>query len=242
MSYFSQQGFDVRLEWGPNAIAQLGPEADCIIIIDVMSFSTCVSIACDRHAVIYPFQWKDHRALEYAASIGVESANIDRRFTGQGFSLSPVSISSLPAGHRLVLPSPNGSALTFQAKALSAKVFSACLRNMHATAKACEDFQRILLVPTGEKWPDGSLRPAIEDLIAAGGIISHWQHKRLSAEAQLALASYQQSAQRQHQPLRECGSAVELTERGFAEDVNLCCQQDISPLACYLQENCFVGI
>lgn len=45
MRYFSQFEFDTRLEWGENAIEHMAGDADCVIIVDVMSFSSCVSVA-----------------------------------------------------------------------------------------------------------------------------------------------------------------------------------------------------
>ena len=55
MDAFSQQRFGVRLEWGLSAVEGLASEADCIVIIDVISFSTCVSLAVDKGARIYPW-------------------------------------------------------------------------------------------------------------------------------------------------------------------------------------------
>ncbi len=54
-----QRAHGVRLEWGPAAIRQLGPEVDCIIVIDVLSFTSCVSVALERGAQIYPYPWRD---------------------------------------------------------------------------------------------------------------------------------------------------------------------------------------
>jgi 2-phosphosulfolactate phosphatase len=239
MSFFSQSFFDVRLEWGMAAVEHLAHDATCIVIIDVMSFSTCVSIAADRQALLFPYPWKDSTAAEYAQFRQAETAHFDRRFFGQGFSLSPQSLLTLESGNRLVLPSPNGSAITFKARNSKAKVFSASLRNLRATARACQGFSKILIVPCGEKWPDGGLRPALEDLYAAGGIASLLQEKSLSPEAQAAAAIYRVTSREQ---LRECSSARELIERGFASDVDLCLEADVSELACQLIDEAFVGV
>ena len=113
MEWFSQDRFDVRLEWGLSAIDYLAKDADCAVIVDVMSFSTCVSLAIDNGARIYPWPWKDGSAIEYAIKIGAKTASPDRKFHSKGYSLSPVSIRSISDGESLVLPSPNGSAISF---------------------------------------------------------------------------------------------------------------------------------
>lgn len=233
MNDFSQTHYDIRLEWGVQAVEQLAAKADCVVIIDVMSFSTCVSVATERGGFIFPYPWKDARAQDYAAEKNAQCAQFDRRFEGPGFTLSPCSLQEMPAGTQLVLPSPNGSALTFSAKKSEADIFTACFRNLSATARACEKYSRILVVPAGEKWPDNNLRPAIEDLTAAGGLISRLKHRRLSVGARAACAVYETM---NRQELRYCGSALELQRRGFTADVELCLQEDVSHTACKLTD------
>ncbi|PLR36416.1 hypothetical protein CYR32_08630 [Chimaeribacter coloradensis] len=234
MTWFSQNRFDVRLEWGLPAVEYLAGEADCAVIVDVMSFSTCVSLAVDNGARIYPYPWKEASAQAYGRQMGAFTASAERRFTGEGYSLSPASIRRLSAGDRLVLPSPNGSAVSFRAREKVPAVFSGCFRNLAATAEACRAYKRILLIPCGERWPDGILRPAVEDYVAAGGIIAALGREHSSPEAQAAAAAYHAHRQQALRQLRECASAVELRERGFEEDIALCLEENAGIRACRL--------
>lgn len=234
MSWFNQSSFEVRLEWGLAAVDYLAADADCAVIVDVMSFSTCVSLAVDKGARIYPYPWKDGSATDYGVKIGAMTASLDRRFSGKGYSLSPASIQRIGDGESLVLPSPNGSAVSFRARDAGIAVFSGCFRNLSATAKACRGFKRILVIPCGERWPDGTLRPAIEDYVAAGGIIAAIGAGNCSPEAQAAVAAWQYHRQQNLQALRECSSALELRQRGFEEDVALCLEVDAARQACRL--------
>ncbi|PLR47506.1 hypothetical protein CYR40_07830 [Chimaeribacter arupi] len=234
MTWFSQQGFEVRLEWGLPAVEYLAGEVDCVVIVDVMSFSTCVSLAVDNGARIYPYPWKDASAREYGLKIGVNTAGVDRRFSGKGYSLSPASIRSISAGESLILPSPNGSAISFRARDKGIAVFSGCFRNLVATAEACGHYKRILLIPCGERWPDGSLRPSVEDYVAAGGIITALGREQTSPEAQAAAMAYQHYRKQGPALLQACASAAELRQRGFEEDVALCLELDAGKHACRL--------
>ncbi|NTX78679.1 hypothetical protein FCL49_03080 [Serratia proteamaculans] len=238
MGYFSQSQFDIRLEWGIHAIEQMAGDVDCVIIVDVMSFSTCVSIAVGRGARVYPYPWKDDTATEYGNNLGAITASTTRRFEGEGYSLSPVSLVAIPPETKLVLPSPNGSALAFKARDSGCAVFCGSLRNLEATAIACAAYHRILVVPCGEKWPDGSLRPALEDWLTAGAIISRLPKRNLSPEAQAAAATFQALPAT---ALRQCSSACELIERGFAADVDLCLTTDVDDKACWLNNDHFTG-
>jgi 2-phosphosulfolactate phosphatase len=56
--YFDQSSFEVRCEWGLAGIEHLGRDVDVIIVVDVLSFSTCVDVACSRGAVILPYRFK----------------------------------------------------------------------------------------------------------------------------------------------------------------------------------------
>lgn len=241
MDWYIQKEFDVCLEWGLPAVEYLADSADCAIIVDVMSFSTCVSLANDRRALVYPYTWKDSSAKEYGDRLGALTASADRRFTEDGFSLSPQSVSRISSGEKLVLPSPNGSAISFRARDSAIAVFSGCFRNITATANACRHFKRILVIPCGEHWPDGRFRPAVEDYVAAGGIIAALARSP-SPEAAAALASWDQSRAQHFKPLFACSSAQELIARGFAADVDLCLEVNGSVHANQLRGNAYQAV
>jgi 2-phosphosulfolactate phosphatase len=71
---FSQADFEVRCEWGEKGVLQLAPISDVIVIIDVLSFSTCIDIANSRGAIVFPYQWNDGSAQAFARSINAEVA------------------------------------------------------------------------------------------------------------------------------------------------------------------------
>ena len=39
-AWAAQSGASVRLEWGAGAIEHLAGDVDCVVVVDVMSFST----------------------------------------------------------------------------------------------------------------------------------------------------------------------------------------------------------
>lgn len=47
----------VHLEWGKEAIIKHS-EASVFVIIDILSFSTCVDIALSQKAIIFPYPYK----------------------------------------------------------------------------------------------------------------------------------------------------------------------------------------
>jgi len=124
---------------------------------------------CRCQSQVYPYRWCDTSADVYAASRGAFAAS---RRQGTGYSLSPASLRHIPPGTRLVLPSPNGSTLSLSTGAVH--TFAGCLRNADAIAQTLPQYgNRFSLIPAGERWPDGSLRFAVEDLLGAGAIIHH---------------------------------------------------------------------
>ncbi len=223
--YFDQTHYYLRFEWGERGIEAIAPASDVVLITDVLSFSTCVAVATARGALVYPFAGAG--AAEFAQSRGAHLAAHDRQ--SAAYSLSPRSLLALPAGSRLVLPSANGSPLTLAARAAApeAVIMAGCWRNARAVASAAARLgRRIAIIAAGERWPaDGSLRPAVEDLMGAGAIIDHLPGSR-SPEAEIAVAAFQAAQPDLPGFLARSSSGRELIERGFAEDVALAAELD----------------
>jgi 2-phosphosulfolactate phosphatase len=222
---FDQSEFELRCEWGKQGVAKLAPLSDVVVIVDVLSFSTCVEIATNNGAIVFPYQWKDESAADYALSVNAQLAS-SKRTCNDGYSLSPASVMNIPTGTRLVLPSPNGSTLTLGTG--QTPTLAGCLRNCEAIAHFAQTYgSRISVIPAGEKWEDGSLRPALEDLIGAGAILSYLEG-RLSPEAEIAIAAFHGVKDNLAIALRKCSSGKELIARGFATDIELAAAINIS--------------
>ncbi|KST67648.1 2-phosphosulfolactate phosphatase [Mastigocoleus testarum] len=220
---FTQSQFDIRCEWGRNGVKQLAPISDVVIIIDILSFSTCIDIATSRGATVFPYQWKDESASRFAKSMNAELA---QKRGGNGYSLSPASLTQISRDTQLVLPSPNGSSLSLATR--KTPTLAGCLRNCRAVALAAMGYgNKIAVIPAGERWEDGSLRPAFEDLVGAGAIISHLTGS-LSLEAQAAASVFHSTKPNLKTLLKQCGSGKELIERGFERDVDLAAELDVS--------------
>lgn len=219
---FNQADFDIRCEWGLQGVTQLSPISDVVIVVDVFSFTTCVEIATQQGALVYPY--RGEQAAAFAESVG---ATLAAKWGHIGYSLSPHSLVQLPAGLRLVLPSPNGSMLSLSTG--QTPTLAGCLRNAQAVAAAATTYgKQITLIPAGERWrADGSLRPAYEDWLGVGAIISQLGG-RLSPEARAARAAFLDAQGQLGELLSACGSAKEHSEQGFAQNVALAAAINIS--------------
>jgi 2-phosphosulfolactate phosphatase len=205
-----------------------------VIIVDVLSFSTCVDIAVSRGAVIFPFMWRDERATAFARDLRAELAGPRGHAR---FSLSPESFLDISPGTRVVLPSPNGATLSHGAG--RARVLAGCLRNAVAVAHAAQATgKRILVLPAGEQWPDGTLRPCVEDWLGAGAIVDALLGS-CSAEAEAARAAFRAFRADVARVLRDCTSGRELVERGYEDDVSLAAALNVSEAVPILQEGAY---
>lgn len=231
----------MSLEWGPVGARVLGDRCDVLVVVDVLSFSTAVSVAVARGVQVWPHPGGAD-ALRLARELGAELAG--PRSAGAGASLSPASLGSLGAGSRLVLPSPNGSAICAAVSAGLGQglpsVVVGCLRTATAVARHLRGAAHVGLVPAGERWSDGSLRPAYEDLVGAGAIaarlIAQDAVVELSPDAEVAVLAF--GALR---PLEQCPSGVELVQRGWADDVRIASEVDASSVVPVLVEGRFVA-
>lgn len=223
--FFNQAEFEIRCEWGMAGVTHLAPISDVVIIVDVLSFSTAVEIATSRGAIVYPYRGDNAEA--YAQKKGAILAAKPGR---PGYSLSPSSLVEIEVGTHLILPSPNGSTLTLGTG--NTPTLAGCLRNCAAVAQAAMSYgPNIAVIPAGERWLDEnrSLRPAYEDWIGAGAIISQLSGN-LSPEARAARAAYLdiESQSELEALLRASGSGKEHIGRNMAANVPLAAALDVS--------------
>ncbi len=215
--------FEILCEWGEQGVLTMSSRADVIVVVDVLSFSTSVAIAVARGASIVPCRCGDSEAGALARSTGAELAAP----RGESrYSLSPVSYLDVPRGTRVVLPSPNGATLSVAAGDLP--TLTGSFRNAAATARAAAAIgRRVAIVPAGERWPDGSLRPALEDWLGAGAIAAACDGG-LSPEAQAAADAFVAAEPALLERISDSQSGRELIELAYVRDVELACEVDVS--------------
>lgn len=251
----SQDRHLVRLEWGPVGARELTAHAAShgpvyAVVVDVLSFTTCVSVAIDKGMPVHPFPWKDRSAEAYAAERGALLAK-ERGVAGPGdVSLSPASIRAARPGRDIVLPSPNGSAISALLRDAGATVLTASLRNARAVgdwlAGRLGDRDAVVIVAAGEKWPDGTLRPAVEDLWGAGAVVDALAGRLgdrpgvVSAEARMAREAFRQVARRLDLELAACSSGRELLSAGYAIDLAIAAELHDSEAVPVLRDGVFV--
>ena len=98
----------VAVEWGPAGAKVLSESCDVLVVVDVLSFSTALTVAVERGAKVWPHTGGES-AGQLARDIGAVLAG--NRSSHDGVTLSPASLRELPDDARLVLPSPNGSSI-----------------------------------------------------------------------------------------------------------------------------------
>ncbi|MET8685628.1 2-phosphosulfolactate phosphatase [Streptomyces sp. NPDC004732] len=249
--WYLQSAHGVRFEWGPTGAERLAADAACVVVVDVLSFTTAVTVAVEAGTRVFPYRWRDETASTFADHVGADLAVGRRMATAASpWSLSPAALRRAPFTPRLVLPSPNGSAIAASAGELP--VVAAALRNATAVSHwlVREGYgtteRPIAVIASGERWPDGSLRPAMEDLLGAGAVIAGLQDQLEAAQAQahahahadspartLALSPEASLAATAFRTTSDVAAAVaasvsgrELVGGGFAEDVAVATEPD----------------
>lgn len=212
-----------------------------VAVVDVLSFTTAVTVAVDCGIEVFPYRWRDETAVAYAEQ---HDAALAVGRSQPGITLSPASIRQAQGVQRLVLPSPNGSTISQQLSDSGSTVLAVSLRNTSAAAdwaasKLADDPSlTVVAIAAGERWADGSLRPAVEDLWGAGAFLAALADRGvgpLSPEARAAAAAYREVVGELPQLLHECAGGRELTEYGFAQDVDVAAELDSSGLVPVLQ-------
>ncbi|WP_203826426.1 2-phosphosulfolactate phosphatase [Actinoplanes palleronii] len=256
---FGQERYSARFEWGPSGADAVAAGAAFVAVVDVLSFTTALSVAVENGVAVMPYPWRDGTEVAAAARYDAELA-VGRSAAGPDeISLSPAAIRRVATGRRierLVLPSPNGSAICARLSAAGSArpageavtVLGVCLRNAAIAGewvRARLAGRPVAVVAAGERWPDGSLRPAVEDLWGAGAFLAGFSD--LSPEAESAVAAYRAVAGRVPAALAAAASGRELAAldhpgaaaRSFAEDVAIAAEVDASTAVPVLQDGWF---
>ena len=247
---FGQDAYSVRLDWGPTGAAAVC--TDVVMVVDVLSFSTTVTVAVERGMRVFPFAWNDARAKDLAtaqdAVVAVGRLEASKDDVATAPTLSPAGLLTGPVWPRVVMPSPNGATIAGRLQDAGATVAVGCLRNASAAAgwlaAALAAGQRVAVVAAGERWSDDdSLRPALEDHLGAGAVI--WAlselvgDEGLSPEASAAADLFEACRGRLAQMMQTCVGGRELAAKGFSADVAVAADLDASTVVPVLVDGAF---
>jgi 2-phosphosulfolactate phosphatase len=245
---YGQPGAGARFEWGLAGAVELSRVCSVLVVVDVLSFTTSVDVALGRGMRVHPFPW-GAQAAEYATRVGATAA-VGRGATtaGHPWSLSPAALRTAPVVGDLVLPSPNGSAICAAASTTGIPVLAACLRNAPAVGRWLlgrgygSAAAPVGVIAAGERWPDGTLRPGIEDQLGAAAVLDALATVPggLSVEAAMALAMLA-SVTDVPAAVRACVSGRELVERGYAADVEIAVEAGVSEAVPLLANGVFTA-
>ena len=240
-----QAAYAVRFDWGPTGAGAIAEGADVAVVVDVLSFTTTLTVAVERGIEVWPFPWKDERAPAYAEERDAALA-VGRRAAREA-----------AGGRDQPQPRRHGPP-------------HGCLETGAPVAQRVEDLCRSRrrrgrggrrLPPQphggrpqpqrdrhgrggrrGERWPDGSLRPCAEDLWGAGATIAALVDlgaTDLSPEARVAEAAFRAVAGDVPAQLRDCAGGRELTAAGFGPDVAVAAELDVTDVVPVLAKGRF---
>ncbi|MEU7516249.1 2-phosphosulfolactate phosphatase [Streptomyces sp. NPDC042898] len=238
----------ITFGWGPVEARALAPAAACVVVVDVLSFTTAVGVAVEGGAAVHPYRWRDATAVAYARERdAVLAVGRSEATEAHPWTLSPAALRAAPMPRRLVLPSPNGSTIAAEAAERGATVIAASLRNATAVARLLTDRgygsadRPLAVIASGERWPDGSLRPALEDLLGAGAVLAALARtgRGTPTPEATAAATLWAATEDPVAALHGCDSGRELYEYGFPQDVAVAAEIDSSTAVPVLVDGAF---
>lgn len=238
----SQTAYRVRFDWGAVGARETAAREGVVVVVDVLSFTTAVTIAVERGIEVYAAPWSDEAADVAAAHDASLAVGRSGTTADSPWSLSPATIAAAPFTPRLVLPSPNGSAIAAATGART--VVAASLRNARAVAawlaSQADRLGSVTVIAAGERWPDDSLRPALEDALGAGAVVAGLIDAGLDASPEAAaVAAMYRGTPDVGAAVAGCMSAHELIDRGFAADVEFAAECDVSTCVPVLTDDAF---
>jgi 2-phosphosulfolactate phosphatase len=189
-----------------------------VAVVDMLSFTTALTVAADSGIEVFPYRWRDESAVAFAHrhDAVLEMGRGEVVAPGQ-VSLSAATIRRSTGIERLVLPSPNGSTICESLAGSGRGVIGVSLRNVDAAVAWTATYLErvpgaVAVVAAGERWADGSLRPGVGDLWGAGAFTAGLADRGigpLSPEAEAATSAYRNVSRRVPDVLHDCASGRE---------------------------------
>jgi 2-phosphosulfolactate phosphatase len=207
----SQSSYQVRFDWGVEGADAVASDADVIVIVDVLSFCTAVDVAV-------------------AGGGSVELAAVEGEPDAAG------------------APGSDGARIAAALADHPGTVIAGSLRNATAVAQwilthqdATGNRLAIAIIAAGDRRDHGT-RVAVEDLLGAGAVIDALAAIGLDAcspEAAVASAAFASLRRATRHLVTASASGRELAEHGFADDIRLAAQTDVSTTVPVLREFAF---
>jgi 2-phosphosulfolactate phosphatase len=231
-SFFEQAEYRIRFERGERGLRAIIRDCTVVVIVDVLSFSTAADVAVTAGARVFATPYSTdvrevaerHNAI-YAVARGEETK-------GRPYSLSPDTLLTVPPDSQLVLPCMDGATLIATSQEGGSRwIMTGCLRNASAAAAFINKHfasDNIAIVAAGERWPNFTLRPALEDDLAAGAILSQLDLTDASPEAKSVAGAFLAMSNNLADAVRTSVSGRELIELGYPHDVESAVQYGVS--------------
>ena len=246
--FLSQSPHTCKLDWGLPGTKRAVARKDIIILVDTLSFSTTVTYAVSKGACIYPCATTE-RARILAVAVDCEIAVGRKDVPSRGrYSLSPSTYDNIAPGANIILPSPNGSTCSRACTDIP-YTFLGALVNAGAVAGLvtrllADGSHGVTIIACGEREkepnPGGDLRPAIEDYLGAGAIISSLDCLK-SPEARVCETAFTSSLPNLSDLIWDCASGRELRELGFPDDITFASRLNALDTVPILKESHFTN-
>lgn len=234
------------LAWGRRGLGEAASRGDIVVVVDVLSFSTCVVTAAQHGGAIIPCSLSDDASNLASRHGAVVAVRREEQSEAHPYSLSPLSYVRMGPGAKVVLPSPNGGACTSLGAGASF-LFAGALVNAtavgHLITRLVESTDHtVTIVAAGERYEmasdDGVIRFAVEDFIGAGAILAAIDADK-SPEAAVCESAFVQVRHRVGEVLWGCESGLELRDRGWKDDVHHAAQLDRYSAVPVMIDGCF---
>lgn len=209
-------------------------EVGAVAVIDTLRATTTMTTILERGALaIRPVSDLQtayaQKAVDPAVLLGGERDN--RPPEGFDGGNSPQDWPRLRvAGRRVVFTTTNGTQAIEKVRRVPRLVLAALI-NARACARYLWQWQiPTLLVASGSRGV-----PALEDVLAAGAIVSYWPREARTDAAEIACAVFEQNQARLHEAIVASDHGKDLVQLGLGEDLTFAARIDVStvvPMLC----------